>query len=116
MKKHIWQVFVALSIFALVGTFAVDIAFAFGSKSAVIAEKWEALMKEYRVILAGIAGFGALTSILVFIFHMIQLGSSQAHPIQRHFIIRNLLISAICTAGLGGLSLFLSLFYSVIFG
>ena len=116
MKKHVWQLLLAMSIFAIVGTFAIDIAFAVGSKSALIAEKWEALMMEYRIILAGIAGIGALTSILVFIYHMIQLGAVHAHPIQRHFIMRNLLISAVCTAGLGGLSLFLTLFYNIIFG
>lgn len=76
---------------------------------------WESFMKEYRVILAGIAGVGAVTSVMVFIFHFIKLGTMPAHPIQRRQAISNMMISAICTALLGGISAILTIFYATIF-
>lgn len=76
---------------------------------------WDALMEEYRVILAYIAGFGALTSILTFIIHFIRLGSVGDNPQERRKVVHGMLISAICTALLGGITLVLTLLYSIVF-
>jgi len=78
-------------------------------------EAWNAFMKEYRIVLASISGLGALTSILVFIIHFIKFGANADNPYQRREAIVNMLISAICTALLGGVTLILTLFYSIIF-
>lgn len=77
--------------------------------------KWKLLMDEYRMVLAYIAGFGALTSILVFIIHFIELGSLPAHPIKRREKLMSMLVSGVCTALLGGMTLILTLFYAIIF-
>lgn len=76
---------------------------------------WDALMEEYRVILAYIAGFGALTSILTFIIHFIRLGAVGDNPQERRKVVYGMLISAICTALLGGITLILTLLYSIVF-
>lgn len=78
-------------------------------------DAWEAFMVEYRIILAGFAGVGAVTSILVFIYHFIKLGTMPSHPILRREVMSNMLISGICTALLGGITLILTLFYGIMF-
>ncbi|BBW98935.1 hypothetical protein GsuE55_37680 (plasmid) [Geobacillus subterraneus] len=72
-------------------------------------------MAEYRIVLAYIAGFGALTSVLTFILHFIRLGAVADNPQERQKVIRGMLISAICTALLGGATLLLTLLYSIVF-
>ena len=72
-------------------------------------------MEEYRVILAALAGIGALTSIMVFIFHFIKLGTMPSHPIQRREAMNNMLVSAITTALLGSITMILTIFYYTVF-
>ncbi|ADO59519.1 hypothetical protein [Paenibacillus polymyxa] len=74
---------------------------------------WNAFILEYRIIMAWIAGMGALTSVLIFIFHMVQLGNLSSHPIKRREAMMNLMISMICTALLGGLGVITGLFYQI---
>lgn len=76
---------------------------------------WGVLLEEYRIILAYIAGFGALTSILTFIIHFIRLGAVGDNPQERRKVVHGMLISAICTALLGGITLILTLLYSIVF-
>lgn len=90
-----------------------DVSFASGKPNTD--EAWKAFMNEYRVILASIAGIGALTSILVFIFHFIKLGSAGSSPHQRSEALGNMVVSGIITALLGGISGILSIFYHVVF-
>lgn len=74
---------------------------------------WKELFSEYRILLAGIAGLGALTSILVFIIHAMQLASNADNPTKRSYCIRGIAISGIVTALLGGISLVLTIFYGI---
>lgn len=108
-KKIVFMIAFVLLMFVI----NVDVAFAGGKPTTD--EAWKAFMDEYRVILAAIAGIGALTSVLVFIFHFIKLGTMPSHPIQRREVMNNMLISAITTALLGGISLVLTLFYYIVF-
>jgi hypothetical protein len=72
-------------------------------------------LAEWRVALAGVSGFGALTSILVFIWHFIVMAHVPAHPKARREALLNMVWSGVCTALLGSLTLILTLFYSIIF-
>lgn len=107
-KRVIFAIVVGLLFFIL----NMDVAFAGGKPTTD--EAWKAFLDEYRVILAGMAGIGALTSVMVFIFHFIKLGTMPSHPIQRREVMNNMLISAICTALLGGISLVLTIFYYIV--
>ncbi|TCJ98273.1 UNVERIFIED_ORG: hypothetical protein BDK47_11859 [Anoxybacillus amylolyticus] len=98
----------------LIAMFFPQWAFATGT-STPLQKAWSALMSEYRIILAYIAGFGALTSILTFIVHFMRLGAAADNPQERQKIVRGMLISAICTALLGGVTLLLTLLYSIVF-
>lgn len=88
--------------------------FAQGKKS--LGDAWTDFFKEYRVVMAYISGFGALTSILVFIHHFLQLGASGSNPAKRQEVLMNLLISSICTALLGGLTVLLTFYYTFFLG
>lgn len=111
-KKWIHVVVGCLLVFA-VYFFGFETSYAVNATA--FNKAWESFMSEYRVILAGIAGVGAVTSIMVFIFHFIKLGTMPSHPIQRRQAISNMVISAICTALLGGISTILTIFYATIF-
>ncbi|MDF2879482.1 MAG: hypothetical protein K0R54_39 [Clostridiaceae bacterium] len=91
------------------------IAFANGRVYPKLPEAWRELMVERRYIIAGISAFGALTSVLVFIYHMIQLASMPSHPIMRRRTITGILTSLICTALLGGVTLVSTLLFEIIF-
>lgn len=108
-KKVISQTIIMILISAIV-----VIEPSYAMHYPALPDAWKELMNEYRFILAGISGIGALTSILIFIAHMIQLGGT-GNPQRRSNCIRNILISAICTALLGGMTLITTLFYSIIF-
>lgn len=79
-------------------------------------DAWKSFFAEYRIVMAYIAGFGALTSILVFIYHFVQLGIHGDNPSRRQEILWNLFISAICTALLGGITTVLAFFYQFFLG
>lgn len=107
-NNHKFRYAFFISVFIFMMNF--EIAFASDFDRA-----WEAFMSEWRLILAGISGFGALTSLLVFIIHFIKLASLPSHPIQRQEIFDKMLISAITTALLGGISLVLVLYFGIFF-
>lgn len=105
--------------FALITLFIYFVSFetvlASGFANPKFPKAWKELIDEYRVILAGFSGIGALTSILVFVIHMIQLATMPTHPIKRRECIDGIMWSGICTMLLGGMTLVLTLFYSIIF-
>ena len=111
MKKYVFKTAMA--------AFFVSLLVVFNSTEAYAADKetlrnaWNAFILEYRIIMAWIAGIGALTSVLIFIFHMVQLGNLSSHPIKRREAMMNLMISMICTALLGGLGVITGLFYQI---
>lgn len=78
-------------------------------------QAWKEFMDEYRMMLAYFSGFGVLTSILVGIILMLKLATMPNHPIQRRNCIAGIITSFICMSLLGGISLILTLFYTIIF-
>lgn len=91
-------------------------AFAYDKDMKKFKEAFSAFFTEYRLIIGYITALGLLTSILVFIFHMIQLANMASHPILRRKTMTNIMISLVCTALLGGMTVINFLFYEVIFG
>lgn len=104
---------VGLPIFIFMLLLQTEIAHA--SSKPTMEEAWGAFLNEYRIIIASIAGVGALTSILTFIFHFIKLGTVSSNPIERSKVFNNMLITAITTALLGAISVILAIFYNTVF-
>jgi hypothetical protein len=101
-----------IPIIFLIGVLFTDFSFAENK----FATAWNGLMKEYRVIVSGIAGVGLLTSFLVFIIHMMQLASvSNSNPNARGRVIKNIFISGITTALLGATTLIFTVLYKTVF-
>jgi len=109
MGEESKKVFFSVALIIIIFSLNIDLASAGGKPT--FDEAWKSLMKEYRVIIASISGIGALTSVLVFIFHFVKLGSMPSHPIQRREVLNNMLISAVTTALLGGITLVMTIFY-----
>lgn len=59
---------------------------------------------EIKYIFSGVSALALLTSIVIFIIHFIRLALHANHPYFRGEIIKNLLISGICTALLGAVN------------
>lgn len=55
----------------------------------------------------------AVSSVLIFIIHFIRLASSYNHPMIRHKVIVDIMISGICTAGIGAFGLFFKLYIGI---
>lgn len=91
-----------------------DVAFAEDKNKGFITA-WTELMKEYNVIVSSVVGLSVLTSLLIFIIHMMQLASSSNNAVARSAVLKNVLISGICTALLGGIGLIYMLVYTSVF-
>ncbi|PLS19711.1 hypothetical protein CVD28_04675 [Bacillus sp. M6-12] len=112
MTEYMWKY---TPMFALIMILYTEVAFASDNKQKDFITAWKALMNEYSVIVAGVAGLGALTSMLVFMVHMFQLASiGSAHPTIRRKIINDIMISAVCTALLGGVGLIYVIVYQTV--
>lgn len=85
------------------------------SRAGKAHDAFAAFFDEYRIVIGYVTAFGTLTSLLIFIFHMINLANLSSHPIKRRQAMMNIVISLICTALLGGLTTISFLFYSIIF-
>lgn len=96
----------------LIGVLFTDFSFAENK----FATAWNDLMKEYRIIVGGIAGIGVVSSFLVFIVHMFKIATlGSASPEMRSKIISNILISGVTTALLGATTLIFTLLYKSVF-
>lgn len=99
----------------------VDIGYAGRGDQVISAEEksgmtlaWEAFFTQWKTFIAFIAGLGALTSVLVFIFLMLKLGKSGDNPMERSKIMRDLMICLLVTALLGSSSLIFALFVETV--
>lgn len=115
LNKNWYKGLALVLVVAFMVLMSSDVSYATGVHSEKFKEAWNAFFAEWRIILAAFSGIGALTSILVFIVHMIKLGAMPEHPIQRGQVLNGLLISAITTAMLGGITLVLTLMYEIVF-
>lgn len=70
--------------------------------------------KDYiNTISTYIIAFAAVTSVLIFIVHFVRLASSYAHPMLRHKVLKEMFVSGICTALIGGIGLIFKIYVSI---
>lgn len=112
MKKTIWKTTGFLMLISVM--IVLNSTEAFASNGEKLINAWNAFILEYRIVLAYFTGIGALTSVLIFIYHMVQLANLSAHPIKRRESMMNILVSLICTSLLGGLGIITGLFYQIL--
>lgn len=75
------------------------------------ARAWSKFIEEYKGFVVGIAGVGAVSMVLVFIYHFIALGATASNTQARSQAIKGILVSGIATALLGSVSLVTYIFY-----
>lgn len=72
------------------------------------------VFEEYRTTVTFISGVALITMIIFFIMNFIALGKSQGNPQERQKAISGLIMSGIACAGLGSVTLIVSLFYGML--
>ena len=76
-------------------------------------EKFNAFMGEYEPFINIVMGGLLLLSMLTFMFHVVSLSKNADNPQKRSESIHNLLVSGICLAVQGSVTLFIMLFYYI---
>lgn len=74
---------------------------------------WNEFIEKYRILIVGLSGLGALTSLLFFMKSFIALSTSGSHPMQRTLAIKGLLWTGISTALLGATGLITAITYGI---
>jgi len=70
---------------------------------------------DWQLFISGFMGVAILSSVLIFIIHMIKLATSGgSHPMIRRKIMGDILVSGVTTALLGGISLVFYLLYTIV--
>lgn len=77
---------------------------------------WEKLFTEYRGVIVGISGIGAITMIVFFIINFMKLGASAGNPQARTQALIGIIWTGLAAAGLGGVTIFVGFFYNVLKG
>ena len=75
-------------------------------------DAWTTLFDEYRSVIAGISGVGALTMIVFFIIQFIKLAGSANNPQARSQALTGVLWTGFAAVGLGAVSLITGFFYN----
>lgn len=70
-------------------------------------------LSKFKMLVLVIFGFATLTLILIFIKNFTLLGISSTNPQARSNAIISLILSGIATAGLGGIMIFFTFFYTL---
>lgn len=83
-----------------------------GFTSGGSADAWNEFISKYRNFIVGIAGIGAVTMIVIFIFQFLKLGASAGNPQARSQALVGCLWSGIAAAGLGAVTLIVGFFYN----
>lgn len=73
--------------------------------------KFNNLIDEYSTEIAIVLSVGMLLSIAIFIFHCVQLNNHASNPQARKQDITNLLVTGICLAAQGSVSIILAIIY-----
>jgi hypothetical protein len=90
-------------------------SFAYGD-AIINAEVNKAIMEykdEIKVIANILIGFSAVTSVLIFIIHFLRLGGLHSRPHKRKEVIKDLMVSGMCTAAIGGFGLLFRIYLSI---
>ena len=80
------------------------------------ADAWATFISQYRYLITGIAGMGAVTMIGLFIFSFLKLGASVGNPQARSQALSGCLWTGVSAMGLGAVTLITGFFYSAIGG
>ena len=75
---------------------------------------WETLFEQYRTIIAGVSGIGALTMIILFVIQFMKLASSAGNPQARSQALTGVLWTGLAATGLGAVSLITGFFYNIL--
>lgn len=73
---------------------------------------WNDFIQKYKNFIVGIAGIGAVTMIVLFIFQFLRLGASSGNPQARNQALVGLLWTGVAAAGLGAVTIFVGFFYN----
>lgn len=69
--------------------------------------------KKFKFFVVAVTGFAALFMVVIFIWLLLKLGASSGNPMERHQIIKGILLSGLATAGLGSITLLVALFFNL---
>ncbi len=75
------------------------------------ASVWGTIFKQYRGIIVGVSGIGAISMIAFFIINFMKLGAAAHNPQARSQALTGVLWTGIAAAGLGAVALITGLFY-----
>lgn len=80
-----------------------------GSKKA-----WNDFILKYKGFITGVAGVGAVTMVVLFIFQFMKLGASAGNPSARSQALAGVLWTGIAAAGLGAVAIIVGFFYNAV--
>lgn len=75
---------------------------------------WDKIFTQYRGVIVGLSGIGAITMIVFFIMNFMKLGASAGNPQARTQALVGIIWTGLAAAGLGGVTLFVGFFYNVL--
>lgn len=114
LLKSLWDKMNSIFIFLFVTAplYAQTTAYAVStSTNDLFMTKFHALIEEYKTELTIVLSFCVLLSIVIFIFHCVQLNAHANNPQKRAQDISNLLITGVCLAATGSVSVILAIVY-----
>lgn len=75
---------------------------------------WQKIFSQYRGVIVGLSGIGAITMIVFFIINFMKLGASSGNPQQRTQALVGIIWCGLAAAGLGGVTIFVGFFYNML--
>lgn len=76
-------------------------------------EKIDDFRKEINTLTNIAIGFAAVTSVLIFIIHFIRLAFNAGQPMLRALVIRDIMITGVCTALIGGIGIIVKIYINI---
>lgn len=70
-------------------------------------------LKEYRVVVGGVVGFGVMTGILAFVYLLSKLAAVADQPQARAEVLKELLMVGVTTSLLGAFGFIVGIYYSI---
>lgn len=111
MRKKIEKIIFLLSFIIFTLPINVYASAAHTDKDFMV--KFNAFVSEYRPFMNIVMGLLLLISMIVFIFHVVSLSKNADNPQKRAESLHNLLVSGVCLAIQGSVSLFVALYFYI---
>lgn len=86
-------------------------AYAKTSTNNAFMSRFNALMEEYSTEITIVLSIGMLLSVVIFIYHCVQLNNHATNPSARKQDISNLLVTGVCLAAQGSVTIILGIVY-----